>query len=135
MPSRRFAALVLAAVATLASCGSSSDNDANAVSAGLDDEVVAVGAAPAPGPASDGVGSIGDAVQVAVGALGGASEAACAVDHQTLQSAVETYELLNGTLPTSQQALVDAQMIREPSVYFDISSEGAIVPAAGSECT
>ena len=61
--------------------------------------------------------------------------AACSVDLQTIQAAVEAYELLNGALPTSQQELVDAQLIREPSVRFEISPEGAVVASPGSPCS
>lgn len=137
MPPRRFAVIVSIVVATLAGCGSSNDTDPSAVSANVAGDVVGVGAAPAPtAPASgDGAGSIGDAVQVAAGALGDADVAACSVDHQTIQTAVEAYELLNGVLPTSQQELVDAQLIREPSVRFEISPEGAVVASPGSPCS
>ncbi len=131
MSTRRFAALVLAATAALAACGSSDDADSTASSATNDAAEVAVGAAPLPG---DGVGSIGDAIEVAAGALGDADDAACTIDLQTLESAVEVYEVLNGALPTSQQELLDAQMIREPSVRFEVSAEGVIVPAPGSPC-
>lgn len=138
MPPRRFAAIVSIAVATLAGCGSSNDTDAGA-SASVGGDVVGVGAAPAP-PASesgdgDGVGSIGDAIEVAAGALGDADVAACSVDHQTIQTAVEAYELLNGALPTSQQELIDAQLIREPSVRFEISPDGVVVASPGSPCS
>ncbi len=142
----RLTGLLIVAVAALAACGSSSDTGTNdtgasdagtiAASASVDGDVVAVGAAPAPAPVApgDGVGSIGDAVEVAAGAPGEAGDVACDVDRQTLQTAVETYELLNGALATSQAELVEAQMIREPSVRFDIDPQGAIVPAPGSPC-
>ena len=139
MPQRRFAALLLVAVATLAACGTSSDADTSTASASVDGDLVAVGAAPTPAPPpapiGDGVGSLGDAVEVAAGAPGQASDAACAVDRQTLATAIEAYELLNGALPTSQQELLDAQVIRELSVRFDITPEGALVPGPGSPCT
>ena len=141
----RIAGLLLVAAATFVACGSSSDtgtngndtngNGTNGASASVDGDVVAVGAAPAPVAPGDGVGSLGDAVDVAAGAPGDADVAACDVDRQTLQTAVETYELLNGALATSQAELVEAQMIREPSVRFDIDPQGAIVPAPGSPCT
>ena len=137
MPQRRFAALVLVVVA-LAACGSSSGSDTSSDGATVDGDEVAVGEAPAPvtTPASgDGVGSIGDAVEVAAGAPDDASAAACTIDRQTLESAVETYELLNGALPATQQELLDAQMIREPSVRYEITADGAVVPAPGSPCT
>ena len=136
MSNRRLVALALVAVAALAACGSSGDTDSGSASATVDGAVVAVGAAPAPVAApGDGVGSIGDAVEVMAGAPGDASAAACTVDRQTLESAVETYELLNGALPASQQELLDAQMIRELSVRYEVSPDGALVPAPGSPCT
>ncbi len=61
--------------------------------------------------------------------------AACSVDHQTIQTAIEAYELLNGALPASQQELVDAQLIREPSVRFEVSPEGVVVASPGSPCS
>ncbi len=132
MPQRRFAALVLVAVATLAACGSSGDPDAGDATATIDGDAVAVGAAPAP---VDGGGSaIGKAIAVAAAAPGEAADAACTLDRQTLESAVEAYELLNGALPTSQQDLLDTQMIRELSVRFEISADGTVVPAAASPC-
>ena len=117
MPLRRFAVVVLIAVGTLAACGSPAPP------------------APAPAPAGDGTGGIAGAVEAAAGALGDADVAACSVDHQTIQSAVDAYELLNGALPASQQDLVDAQLIREPSVRFEISPEGAVVASPGSPCS
>ena len=132
MLTRRFAALLLATTIAVAACGSSGDSDTSTASASVDGDVVAVGAAPLPG---DGVGSIGDAVEVAAGAPGDAGDAACTVDRQTLELAVETYELLNGALPTTQQELLDAQMIRELSVRYEIADDGAVVPASGSPCT
>ena len=134
MTSRRFAAIVLIAVTTLAGCGSSNDAD-SAPSANVDGDVVSVGVAPAPPAPGGSAGSLGDAVEVAAGAIGDADVAACSVDLQTIQAAVEAYELLNGALPTSQQELVDAQLIREPSVRFEINSEGAVVASPGSPCS
>jgi hypothetical protein len=138
MPFRRFAVIVSIAVAALAGCASSNNAD-SAASASVDGDVVGVGAAPAPAPPppadGGGAGSLGDAVEVAAGALGDADVAACSVDHQTIQTAVDAYELLNGALPASQQELLDAQLIREPSVRFEISPEGAVVAAPGSPCT
>lgn len=134
MPQRRFAALVLAAVATLAACGSSDDSDTGAASAAVDGDVVAVGPAPVPGD-GDGVGSLGEAMEVVAAASGQAADEACAIDRQTLETAVEAYELLNGSLPANQQELLDAQMIREPSERFDVTSDGAVIPVPGSPCT
>jgi hypothetical protein len=131
MPMRRFAALVLVATATLAACGSSNDADSGSASAAIGNAEVAVGAAPLPAAS----GGIAEAVAVAAGAPGEAADAACTLDRQALEAAAETYELLNSAVPTSQQDLLDAQMIREPSIRFDISADGAVVPAPGSPCT
>jgi hypothetical protein len=128
---RRLVALVLTTAVALAACGSSGDSNTEAATASIDGSEVAVGAVPLPG---DGVGSIGDAVEVAAGATGDAGDAACTVDHQTLQTAIDAYEMLNGALPTSQQDLLDAQMIRELSVRFEVSADGVIVQAPGSPC-
>ncbi len=139
MPTRRSTAALVTAVLALAACGSSSDSDTDSGGATVEGAEVAVGAAPAPPPATtpaagDGAGSIGDAIEVAAGAPGEASDVACTIDRQTLESAVETYELLNGTLPTAQQELLDAQMIRELSVRYDVTADGTVVPATGSPC-
>jgi len=132
MSMHRFAALLLAATAAISACGSSDDADPGISSATVDGDAVAVGVAPLPG---DGVGSIGDAVEVAAGAPGEAADAACTIDRQTLELAVETYGLLNGAMPTSQQDLIDAQMIRELSVRFELDADGAVIPSPDSPCT
>jgi len=131
MSTRAFATLVLVASSLLAACGSSGDADTGAEPADVDGTVVAVGGAPLP---DDGVGSLGDAVEVAAGASDDAGVAACAVDRQTLELATEAYEMLNGALATSQQDLLDAQMILERSPRFVIDAAGAVTPAPGSPC-
>lgn len=92
---------------------------------------MAVGAAPLP---EDAGGSLGDAVQTAAEAPGDASAAACTVDRRTLELAADAYELLNGAAATSQQDLLDAQMILEPSPWFSMDAAGDVVPASGSPC-
>lgn len=93
---------------------------------------MAVGAAPLP---EDAGGSLGDAVQIAAEAPGDASGAACTVDRRTLELAADAYELLNGAAATSQQDLLDAQMILEPSPWFSMDADGDVVPTSGSPCT
>lgn len=117
------------AVVLIASCGGGSDSSEPA--AGLDGDVVAVGDAPAPG---DGVGSVGDAVEVAAGAPAEADAAACTADRQTLELAIETYEVLNGIPPADQAVLVTDQLIKEPSLRFEVT-DGVIAPAPGSPCS
>lgn len=113
-----------------ASCGAESDESSPAQDASVATEPTVKTAA----PPVDQVGSLGDAVEVAAGAPGRAEDAACTVDRQTLETASELYETLNGSLPPSQIALVDAQLLRELSPRFEITTDGAIVPAPGSPC-
>lgn len=124
---RRSVVVVVIGVATLLSaCGSTSGDSA----AGAGDANAAVDTASPDGK----VGSIGDAIEVAAGAPAKADAAACDVDRQTLESAAEIYLTLNGTPPPSQQALVDAALLRELSPRFEITPEGVIVPVPGSPC-
>ena len=122
--------IVIVSVVALAACGSSNGNDTRA-SGSVDGAEVAVGVAPRPSGAS---GSLRDAVEVAAGAPGQASDAACALDRRTLEAAVEAYELLNGALPTSQQELLEAQVIRELSIRFEVDAAGAVIPAPAGPC-
>jgi hypothetical protein len=125
--------LAVALVGFGAACGSSETASSETVGArSTPSETVIAADATAP-PAQ--VGSIGDAIAVAAGAPAKAQDAACVVDLQTLQAASELYLALNGALPTSQAELIDAQLIKEVSVRFEISAEGDIVPAPGSPCT
>lgn len=126
--------LAVALVGLGAACGSSdtasSDQASpNTVAVPADTEMVAVTTDP---PAQ--VGSVGDAIEVAAGAPAMAQDAACTLDLQSLQDASEMYLALNGTLPTSQDDLIGAQLVQERSVRFEISAEGDIVPAPGSPC-
>jgi len=131
MSIRATATLVLVASSLLAACGSSGGGETGAQSADVGGTVVAVGGAPVPG---EDAGSIGDAVEVAAGAPAEADAAACTVDRQTLELATEAYELLQGEVATSQQDLLDAQMILEPSPRFVIDADGTVTPAPNSPC-
>ncbi len=105
-------------------------------SASLNSDVVAVGAAPvATDGLGDGVGSLGDAVEVMAGAPAQADAAACDVDRQTLGTAIDAYYVLHGADPASQNDLLTDQLIRELSPRFEITPDGVIVPAPGSPCT
>jgi hypothetical protein len=134
--------LAVALVGLGSACGSSDTASSNAASpnaaspdtvaapaASAGTEMVAVTTQP---PAQ--VGSVGDAIEVAAGAPAMAQDAACTLDLQSLQDASEMYLALNGTLPTSQDDLIGAQLVQERSVRFEISAEGDIVPAPGSPC-
>jgi hypothetical protein len=82
----------------------------------------------------DRVGSIGDAVEVAAGAPGGAGAAACASTEQTLTAAVELFLALEGSTPADQRALVEAGFVREASPWFEITADGAVVPDSAGPC-
>lgn len=120
---------LIAVASTLSACGS---GDGAGDAAGVDASAVDASAVTADPPA--GLGGIGDAVQVAVGALAGADTAACDLDRRMLEDASELYLALNGSLPATQQALVEAQILTEPSARFEITADGVIVPAPGSPC-
>jgi hypothetical protein len=131
MSSRRSAAALVAALLALAACGSSNDSDTSG-GATIDGNAVDVGAAPTP---PSGSGGLGGAVQVAAGAIDDATTAVCPIERQTLATAVDAYEVLNGELPTSQQQLLDAQLILELSQRYEVTAEGAVVPAPASPCS
>jgi len=131
MQQRRLVVLLVTVTAALAACGSSGDADSVAGSATVDGAVVAVGAAPLPG---DAVGSIGDAVEVAAGAPAQANAAACDVDRQTIETAVELFYATTGADPTSEQDLLDAGILQDVMVGWDLAADGSIVPAPGGAC-
>ena len=131
MHQRRLVVLLIAVTAALAACGPSDDSDVGARSATVDGAVVAVGAAPLPG---DAVGSIGDAVEVAAGAPAQANAAACDVDRQTIETAVELFYATTGADPTSEQDLLDAGILQDVMVGWDLAADGSIVPAPGGAC-
>ena len=99
-------------------------------------------AAPATGEVTDtpattasSSGGVRGAIEVMAAAPGQADDAACAADRQTLTTAAEVFLVTHGSLPTSQQELVDAKVLTELSPRFEITSAGEIVPAPGSACT
>ena len=132
---RRTCLVVVIALGGFLGACASSDAD----SAATDDGAagVAVGSPPvAPveaAPAAD-VGSIGDAVEVAAGAVDGAQVAACQATRETLDQASEAFFVLNGAPPAAQTDLLDAQLIREGSPWFEIDASGTVVPVTGGPC-
>jgi hypothetical protein len=125
---------VIAAAVLVSACGSSAPDAVDTLDAATNDTIVGVEAPAVTTAAPARIGSIGDAVEVAVGALAGADAAACDLDRRALEDASELYLVLNGSLPPTQSALVEAQILREPSARFEITAEGVIVPGPGSPC-
>ena len=74
------------------------------------------------------------AVEVAAGAPAAASDAGCVLDRSALAAAIEVFIALEGEPPTSEQDLVDAQMIAEPTDSYDVDVDGEIVAEPGSPC-
>lgn len=133
--SRRSCLLAVVAVASLVSACGSASTDAVDTAGQATDETIGGVQAPAETTAAPArVGSIGDAVEVAVGALAGADAAACDLDHRALADASELYLALNGSLPATQDALVEAKILTELSARFEITADGVIVPARGGPC-
>ncbi len=64
-------------------------------------------------------------------------ESACASDKRVLEVAVETW-FADESLPTSgvlsEQALVNADLLRSPSTLFDVQADGSVVATANSAC-
>ena len=127
---RRVLLAVVVAATLVSACGSASTDDTAATDEASGGSQTTDAATDPPAQ----VGSIGDAVQVAVGALDGADTAACDLDRRALADASELYLALNGSLPATQDALIEAQILTEPSVRFEITADGTIVPAPGSPC-
>ena len=123
MSQRRFSTLLIAAIAattTLGACGSANESSP---------------ATSERSATTDRVGDLADAVEVAAGAPAKADAASCTADRDTLELAIEAYALLNGVAPTSQDELVEAQLLQEPSTRYDVNSDGEIVLATGSTCS
>ena len=64
---------------------------------------------------------------------GNANAVACGTERQEIQLAVDSYEILRGTLPVSEAELVPDFLLHE-STLFDITPAGEVVPAPGSGC-
>lgn len=128
---RPFLVAVIGVAALVSACGSSSGDATDSPAAATNPAVDAP--APTTAPAAP-AGGIAGAVQVAVDGLAGADTAACDLDHRMLEDASELYLALNGSLPSTQNALVEAKILTTLSPRFEITPDGAIVPAPGSPC-
>jgi hypothetical protein len=127
---------VIAVASMLSACGSGdgAGDPTAATTTGADAAGADAAGADASAVTTDPPTGLGGAVQVAVEGLAGADAAACDLDHRMLEDASQLYLALNGSLPATQQALVEAQILTEPSARFEITADGAIVPAPGSPC-
>lgn len=62
------------------------------------------------------------------------SSSACAVERQTIQTAVDAYTLVNPDAPVTEAALVSDGFLHEQSKLMDVTAVGVVVPAIGSVC-
>ena len=134
MRSRLAISLLLGATAALSACGGSSGDSAERADAESAAVTVPTDVAITAPSGSDGVGSLGDAVEVMAGAPGQANEAVCDIERKTLATAEEAFVILNARMPTSEAELVEQQLILEPTAGYEITGDGQIVPAPGSPC-
>jgi hypothetical protein len=95
--------------------------------------VVDVDVASNDGMTTDGVSTDG-VTATDPGIFDQASAMTCDADFKTLTIAVEAFTAMEGRAPLHEDELV-GNFLREPSVVFDISPDGLVVPAAGSPCT
>lgn len=123
MTVRWFVRLLVGGIVVTASACASGDPGPNAV----------VDATPATTSAVADRGGDG-AVEVLAGAPGEAGAAACTAVLQTLTTAAETFEALEGNVPTDQDALVAAGLVRDASPWFEVTGDGEVVPVAGGPC-
>lgn len=91
------------------------------------------------------LGTLSTIVVFAVRGVTDDSQAAtCAAHRRVVATAIESYFATNETsvLPSSgaadaeqyERGLVDAALMREVSIYYDIAADGGLTPEAGSPC-
>ena len=62
------------------------------------------------------------------------STAACAIDRKTLETASAAYQAMTGQLPTSQDALLQEELIRVRVDGLEFATDGTIVVVPGGPC-
>jgi hypothetical protein len=62
------------------------------------------------------------------------SEAACHEARANVERAVEAYDLLEGSMPANESAMVPNYLLTE-SPLMDIDALGNVIPAPGSGCS
>ena len=63
-----------------------------------------------------------------------ASSGQCVTERRMMQTAVESYSILENKVPVSEAEMIP-DYLRIDSPYFDIDATGQIIPALGSPCT
>ncbi len=66
--------------------------------------------------------------------ISNATSAQCYAERNMLEQAIEAYQILEGSLPPSEAAMVP-DYLRIESVYLDIDANGNVIPAPNSGCS
>jgi hypothetical protein len=63
------------------------------------------------------------------------ADLSCGTERETLQTAIDTFTMLEGAPPATEADLVTEGYLRDESTMFDLDPAGAIVPAPTSRCS
>lgn len=80
------------------------------------------------------VGSVTEQVDDGLQAVPVANALSCDTERRTIEMALQAYEAVVGSAPSSEADLVTQGILREESALYDLDPTGAIVPATGSSC-
>ena len=72
-------------------------------------------------------------VRPGITAMAQADTLACDTDRAVVEQALEAYTMIEGRAPADQASLVP-DYLRKPSELYDVTADGALVPAPGSPC-
>ena len=73
-------------------------------------------------------------VTLSTGVFGNTQSAACATDLTLMETAVESYLVLNGGTEVTEAGLVEQGVVREPSALHDIGPNATVVPSPTGGC-
>lgn len=71
---------------------------------------------------------------VSTGVFGNTQSAACDTDLTLMETAVESYLVLNGGTEVTEAGLVEQGVVREPSTLHDIGPNATVVPSPTGGC-
>jgi hypothetical protein len=64
----------------------------------------------------------------------GASAAACEADYNVMRTAIDAYLTMHGEGEATEQDLIDAGLLREPSRLYDVGPHNTVVASPESGC-
>ncbi len=126
----------LVAIAIVVAGGCASDAQSSAPSSLAASSLRPQRAAQTSAPQSSVAPTTTEAAPVPTGPMGffGAQTAACATDLEIVRTAVDTFMALNPSVPVSETAMVEAQVLREESVFHDVDPSGTVLPSPTGGC-